>query len=275
MTSPKDRSGSTDFDHKHPYLFWKILILVVYAAPAGAIAIEFSVNRFRVLIGFSYLLFVCSLLLGWLYGSSSDKQFKKCVQNKLSSYPKLQFLANALGPRIAFPRSGTRAPTTTHTDIPKSSPKNMGEAESDIWLEEYRQVSSEARYRDKLLLRSMYFSLAALAALVAIFATGPPKQLQPAVAMIASLGMLAFAIAANSYKDSRDALWDRQRELENAPFFSQRLSTYQTIREPDLRLTNTLSISGYAVSMTSTLFVLTLLLYGVLLSGYRLPIPTS
>ncbi|RZV05138.1 hypothetical protein BDK88_4382 [Natrinema hispanicum] len=270
--SSKSGSGSTEFNHKHQHLFCTVLILVVYAAPAGAIAIGFPVSEYWVFTGLSFLLFVCSLFLGWLYGSSPDKKFKIWAQEKSSTIPKLQSWADTLGSRIAFPQSGTRAPETTNTEIPTMSPIMMNEVEADIWLEEYRQISSEARYRDKLLLRSMYFSLAALAALVAIFASGPPNQLQPAVAMIASLGMLAFAIAANSYKDSRDALWDRQRELEEAPFFTQRFSTYQTIREPDLRLANTLSISGYAVSMTSTLFLLTLILYGLLLYGYRFPI---
>lgn len=272
MSDSRNKSVSSEFNHKHPHLIYKILILVVYAAPAGAIAVGSPISSFRVLAVLSYLTFVCSLILGWLYGSSSDVRLKRFVREWLPRCPPFQRFADAIGLRIAFPQSGTRAPDSSDSKIPKQSQNTMDEIEADIWLEEYRQISSEARYRDKLLLRSMYFSLAALAALMAIFAAGLPDRLQPAVAMLASLGMLAFVIATNSYKDSRDALWERQHKLEESPFFGQRLSTYQTIRDPNLRMANTLSISGYAVSMTSTLFLLTLILYGLMICGYRLPI---
>lgn len=168
---------------------------------------------------------------------------------------------NKVATLIGLPQSGRWAPASNPVEPPTKIEYNIDHDLETLRLE-YQSLVSEAQYRDKLLIRTTYFALGAIALFAGILSTDSPSSTIPAILMLASIVMLAFAIAANSYKDSRDALWDRIGRLENAvPELRGYLTTFNTIREMDLRLLNTISLSSYSVGLTIFITALTYVLY--------------
>lgn len=162
---------------------------------------------------------------------------------------------------IGLPQSGRWAPKDNPVEPPTKIEYNI-DPDLETLRVEYQSLVSEARYRDKLLLRTTYFALGAITLFAGILSTDTPSRTIPVILMLASIVMLAFAIAANSYKDSRDALWDRIGRLENTmPELRGYLTTFNTIREMDLRLLNTISLSSYSVGLTVFIAALTYGLY--------------
>lgn len=136
---------------------------------------------------------------------------------------------------------------------------SVPEADSDLTgealLTEYVQVSEEARYRDKLLLRTSHLSLLTFAALMNLYFTVAPAQ-RPGIAALGSIVSLAFAVAVNSYKDARDPLWERQRRIELSAAFEGVLTSFHTIRTKGKRRGfDRLSLSGYIMNL-QVLFLL-------------------
>jgi hypothetical protein len=162
---------------------------------------------------------------------------------------------------IGLPQSGKWAPEQNPVE-PPTRIQYKQDPDLDTLRVEYQSLVSEAQYRDKLLLRTTYFALGAIALFAGILSTNTPSKAIPAIAMLASIVMLAFAIAANSYKDSRDALWDRIGRLENTvPELQGYLTTFNTVRAMDLRLLNTVSLSSYSVGLIIFITAVTYALY--------------
>lgn len=131
-------------------------------------------------------------------------------------------------------------------------------------LTEYTTLAAEARYRDRLLLRTGYFSLAGFAALMAIFVEFSEVAFQAGIPMVGSILSLAFAIAVNSYKDARDPLWDRMRLIELHPQMRGVLTSFHTIRtDGERRLFDHLSLSGYIMNLQLFFLLVWVLLYFV------------
>lgn len=180
---------------------------------------------------------------------------------------------HSLLPLVGFPQSGKWAPDDNPVESPLATDFGPDPDLATLRVE-YESLVSEAQYRDRLLLRTTYFALGTAGLFAGALSTtgwpADPSRTVPALAMLASVVMLSFAIAANSYKDSRDALWDRIGRLENSvPAFRRRLTTFNTIRSMDLRLLNALSLSSYAVGLT---VYLTLLAYGLYLWSVALAV---
>jgi len=162
---------------------------------------------------------------------------------------------------FGLPQSGRWAPESNPVEARNTFGPNQT-PEADVARLEYESLLAEAQYRDTLLLRTTYFSLGAIGLFAGILSTGTSVKQQAATAMVASLVMLAFAIAANSYKDSRDALWDRIGRIENnVPRLEGNLTTFNTIRSMDLRLLNTVSLSSYTVGLTTFMTALAYAVY--------------
>lgn len=129
-------------------------------------------------------------------------------------------------------------------------------------LTEYTTLAAEARYRDRLLLRTGYFSLAGFAALMAIFVEFSEVAFQAGIPMVGSILALAFAVAVNSYKDARDPLWDRMRLIELHPQTRGVLTSFHTIRtDGERRLFDHLSLSGYIMNLQLFFLLVWVLLY--------------
>ena len=142
---------------------------------------------------------------------------------------------------VTFPLAGHSLSFNTGEDLT--------EAELQVMLTEYETISKEARYRDRLINRSTYFALAVLAGFGAIFAQAESNEL-PVLMMVLSLAMYVFSMAIIKYKDARDPLWKRQRDLERlVPTLRGRLTTYHTIRTPSRRLLDQFSMSSFLINI--------------------------
>lgn len=170
-----------------------------------------------------------------------------------------------------LPCSGKWAPAETdQPPVDLADVDFTAETDLDSLRLEYQELCEEARYRDQLLLRTGYFALAVIGLLGAIF-TSVPASIQPVIAMLASLIMVAFATAINSYKDSRDANWDRIGRLEGSiPEFRGILTTFHTMRTMDRRMLNQLSLSSYLYSITVFMTLIAVLVYLATIWGWRM-----
>jgi len=169
------------------------------------------------------------------------------------------FLAVILFPWI-HAKSGKWEPTENPPTL-KITEVEVSPDRDDEYLDsiesEYKEVLAEARYRDKLLLQTSYFSLGVIGLLGGIF-INTPRSLQPFVLMVGSLVLLAFVIAVNSYKDSRDALWDRAGKIEClVPEYRGVMTSFNTVRQFDRRLFNCLSLSVYVFGLTTFMMLMT------------------
>jgi len=244
-----DRYPPSPRDPKHS--FWQLLkipiALSVYSAPAIGTLLGWNwlTQNLRQWIYFAFIISP-AIWVVWGIRIHSDRNDS---WEFLEDYnvPTRDFTWKAL---VGFPQSGRWAPDSNPVESPTHLVLREKADQTTLRLE-YESLISEAQYRDKLLLRTTYFSLGALGLFVGVISTRTNDGATPMIAMTASIVMLSFAIAANSYKDSRDALWDRIGRLENlVSDFKGGLTTFNTVRAMDLRLLNTLSLSSYAVGLT-------------------------
>jgi hypothetical protein len=155
-----------------------------------------------------------------------------------------------------FPISGNATSFATKDNL-------QGE-ELQILLTEYETITQEARYRDRLINRSTYFALAVLAGFGAVISQANRHEL-PMLMMLLSLAMFVFAMAIIKYKDARDPLWKRQRDLERLiPALRGKLTTFHTIRTPSRRLLDRFSMSSYLINIYLALTFLSILFYLIL-----------
>jgi|GEM_PF-384436 len=77
----------------------------------------------------------------------------------------------------------------------------------------YARLSEESQYRDDLLIRANYFSLAVIAVLIGTLLQTAPA-IRPFVAMAGAAIAYSFWLATESYKGARDALNDGMRRTE-------------------------------------------------------------
>lgn len=226
------------------------IILCIYAIPA----IIKAVGR---PLPIAVILFCLLLPLLWLVGGIIHYSDTLCD----IGFYQWEVRETELDTIIGLPQSGKWAPEYNPVE-PPTRIEYQQDPNLDTLRVEYQSLVSEARYRDKLLLRTTYFALGAIALFAGILSTNTPPKAIPAIAMIASIVMLAFGIAANSYKDSRDALWDRIGRLENTvPELRGYLTTFNTVRAMDLRLLNTVSLSSYSIGLMIFMTVVTYTMY--------------
>lgn len=169
-----------------------------------------------------------------------------------------------------FPQSGKWEPDDCGPPLDLSDVSFDGDRDIDSLRLEYSELCEEARYRDRLLLRTGYFALAVVGVLGGVFTAVPPVA-QSFVAMLASLVMFAFAVAVNSYKDSRDANWDRIARIEGSvPEFQGILTTFHSMRHVDRRMLNRVSLSSYLYILTLFVTLLAVVVYLATVLGWRL-----
>lgn len=150
--------------------------------------------------------------------------------------------------------------------IEEFSPKQL-----QVLLTEYETISEEARYRDRLINRSTYFALAVLGGFGAIYVQLDMNQ-RPLIVMLLSLAMYVFAMALIKYKDARDPLWKRQRDIERVvPALRGYLTTFHTIRTPERRQLDNFSMSSYLTNIYYLLTIISILGYALLVLIVALP----
>lgn len=81
-------------------------------------------------------------------------------------------------------------------------------------LAKYESVGREARYRDKLIIRTNYFSLALLGLFGTIYIR-MPLELRPALAVAGTAIAFVFTLAVKKYSGARNELRELQREIES------------------------------------------------------------
>lgn len=237
------------------------VVLSIYSMPAVAIAFRWSLSRW--FLETLLLLPLMWVVMGIMYNSDSISASSLSMDLfENGRWFKLKRWAKIL---LGFPESGkwkNKWKQKFESSQDSSESYKVEKANISTLDLEYESLISEAQYRDKLLLQTTYFAIGVIGLFAGILSRDIPHHHLPIVPLIASVAMFSFAIAANSYKDSRDALWARIGYLERK--FSEsdvQLTTYRTIREMDLRLFNTLSLSTYSVGLTTFFTIITYAAY--------------
>lgn len=78
---------------------------------------------------------------------------------------------------------------------------------------EYTELGQEIRYRDRIMVQSIYISLTVVALLGNIFLRSP-AEIRPGIALIGSLIAFAFLISITSQRGSRDQLNEHRKDIE-------------------------------------------------------------
>ncbi|WP_157969381.1 hypothetical protein [Haloplanus rubicundus] len=169
--------------------------------------------------------------------------------------------------KLDWPRTfGLKQDIQSIERIEEFSPNQL-----QILLTEYETISEEARYRDRLINRSTYFALAVLAGFGAIYSQADMGQ-RPLIVMFLSLAMYVFAMALIKYKDARDPLWKRQRDIERlVPALRGYLTTFHTIRTPKRRHLDRFSMSSYLTNLYYLLTIISFLGYVSLVAIVTVP----
>lgn len=139
------------------------------------------------------------------------------------------------------------------------------EYELEILVSEYEQLCEEIRYRDRLVIKTTYFSLATLAVVANIFVSVP----NPYRPLVASFGMMlsfAYAVYTITYKLTRDDLRERQENVEEHWLFNDYLSTSKTISSGS-HSSATLKLTSRIVEAHVAFYLLWTGLYAVLVAG--------
>ncbi|NIB99267.1 hypothetical protein [Halobacterium sp. R2-5] len=153
----------------------------------------------------------------------------------------------------------TRPEDDERTDGTGSSEEGT-DPELELVSANYKMFSKQAMYRDRLLMRANYFSVAVVGVLVNIFLrTGP--QFRPAVAMIGATSAYAFWLATESYKGARDELNEEIRTFEDT---WQELSVVETYDTRERSPVGKRSLSSYFVGLQ----IATTALWVVVYVGY-------
>lgn len=128
----------------------------------------------------------------------------------------------------------------------------------------YARLSEESQYRDDLLIRANYFSLAVIAVLIGTLLQASP-MLRPLVAMAGAATAYSFWLATESYKGARDALNDGMRRTETQ--FEELSVTEDYDTRPRSQIEKR-SLSSYFIGLQMTTTLVWLALYVLLVAGF-------
>lgn len=126
----------------------------------------------------------------------------------------------------------------------------------------YERLSEESQYRDDLLIRANYFSLAVIAVLIGTLLQASP-MLRPLVAMAGAATAYSFWLATESYKGARDALNDGMRRTET------QFEELSVVEDYDTRPRSQIekrSLSSYFIGLQMTTTLVWLALYMLLVA---------
>lgn len=126
--------------------------------------------------------------------------------------------------------------------------------EISLLATEYRNLSEEARYRDKLIIRTNYFTLALIGLFASIYIR-IPLDARPLLVAAGTAIAFVFTLAIRKYKGARDEIRDRQSEIESMAGVSRYLQTATILRTRDRSQLGKLSLSGI-ISLFHVLLVI-------------------
>jgi hypothetical protein len=121
----------------------------------------------------------------------------------------------------------------------------------------YARLSEESQYRDDLLIRANYFSLAVIAVLIGTLLQAS-TVLRPLVAMMGVAIAYSFWLATESYKGARDALNDGMRRTETQFLELSVVKDYDTRPRSQIEKR---SLSSYFIGLQMTTTFVWLVLY--------------
>lgn len=170
-----------------------------------------------------------------------------------------------VGPAIYWWLTATDDPVNERTtaeelDLPPGSTvqEQLGEPpNAALVAANYSRLSEEAQYRDDMLIKANYFSLAILAVLVGVFLQIDPV-LRPFVALTGTATAYSFWLATESYKGTRDSLNDRMRIMETVYEELTVVSDYDGRRRSPV---GRRSLSSYFVGFQATVTITWILMY--------------
>lgn len=156
-------------------------------------------------------------------------------------------------------RSDDEAPRTNiRADEQRENAEQATRAsESELIGLNYEMISEQAMYRDQLLIRANYFSIAVVGVLVNAFLRSEQVH-RPAIAMVGAASGFAFWLATKSYKGTRDALNDELGRLEKTHHDLDVIQTYDTRNRSPIEKR---SLSSYFVGFQIATTILWLLVY--------------
>jgi hypothetical protein len=134
------------------------------------------------------------------------------------------------------------------------------ESGAQLLAANYSRLSEEAQYRDDLLVKANYFSLAIIAALGTVFFE-VITELRPLVAMAGAMTGYSFWLATESYKGARDELNKSMKEHERT---YEQLSVTTDYDTRDRSPIGKRSLSSYFVGLQATITALWMVIYVVL-----------
>lgn len=241
-----DKNGlGRDIDER----FLVVIVVLLLAIPAALIALHryYSVSP-RVMRG-SILFIPLALFFYWYATRSEGNASRTDVQSDRS---------------LAFTEEIDREePGDSDGESEEAHPNaNAPSVDAELLSVNYEMISQQAMYRDQLLIRANYFSIAVLAVLVNIFLRTDP-HLRPAVAMIGVTTAFAFWLATESYKGTRDELNDELGNIEKA---CREFTAVQTYDRRDRSPVGKRSLSSYFVGLQIAATILWLIVY----TGYSL-----
>lgn len=158
-----------------------------------------------------------------------------------------------LGPTVYWllTRSGGHKPRTENANAseeyePMDITPEPNTTAVELIATNYEQLSEQAKYRDELLIKTNYFSLAIIAVLVNIFLR-IGVETRPLIAMVGAVTAYAFWLATESYKGTRDAINKQLRTLEDEQYTELNVvSTYDT---RDRTTVGKRSLSSYLIGL--------------------------
>lgn len=136
--------------------------------------------------------------------------------------------------------SNRTEPSSRHFDW------EMERGDTELVAANYEQLNEQATYRDSLLINANYFSLAILGVLVNVFFR-VNDDARPLIAMVGAVTAYAFWLATESYKNTRDSLNGKLRDIETrkSPDFNV-VSTYD---DRDRSPVGKRSLSSYLIGL--------------------------
>ncbi|ACM55659.1 hypothetical protein Hlac_0053 [Halorubrum lacusprofundi ATCC 49239] len=143
----------------------------------------------------------------------------------------------------------------------------MGEIEYphvELIVTNYTRLSEESQYRDDLLIRANYFSLAVIAVLIGTLLQASPV-VRPLVAMAGVAIAYSFWLATESYKGARDVLNDSMRRTET------QFEELSVVEDYDTRSRSQIekrSLSSYFIGLQMTTTFVWLVLYALLVTEF-------
>lgn len=134
----------------------------------------------------------------------------------------------------------------------------------ELIVTNYTRLSEESQYRDDLLIRANYFSLAVIAVLIGTLLQASPV-VRPLVAMAGVAIAYSFWLATESYKGARDVLNDSMRRTET------QFEELSVVEDYDTRSRSQIekrSLSSYFIGRQMTTTFVWLVLYALLVTEF-------